>query len=107
MVAPNHPIGSEGHLVLMHDQDTYGKFALQFQREINVIKDESWLYRFPLCNVIIQDMLPSFVFGVYQKLNSHYIGGIKYKLPSLKPGFHTCVSRTHNSARCLKMYGHQ
>ena len=25
----------------------------------------------------------------------------------LKPGFHTCVSRTHNSARCLKMYGHQ
>ena len=27
--------------------------------------------------------------------------------PSLKPGFHTCVSRTHNSARCLKMYGHQ
>ena len=64
VVAPNHPIGSEGHLVLMHDQDTYGKFALQFQREINVIKDESWLYRFPLCNVIIQDMLPSFVFGV-------------------------------------------
>ena len=25
----------------------------------------------------------------------------------LKPGFHTCVSRTHNSARCLKMHGHQ
>ena len=25
----------------------------------------------------------------------------------LKPGFHTCVSRTHNSARWLKMYGHQ
>ena len=24
-----------------------------------------------------------------------------------KPGFHTCVSRTHNNARCLKMYGHQ
>ena len=25
----------------------------------------------------------------------------------LKPGFHTCASRTHNSARCLEMYGHQ
>ena len=28
-------------------------------------------------------------------------------LASLKPGFHTCVSRTHNGARCLTMYGHQ
>ena len=26
---------------------------------------------------------------------------------ALKPGFHTCVSRTHNSSRCHKMYGHQ
>ena len=26
---------------------------------------------------------------------------------SIKPGFHTCVSRTHNNARCLTMYGHQ
>ena len=25
----------------------------------------------------------------------------------LKPGFHTCVSRTHNGTRCLMMYGHQ
>ena len=25
----------------------------------------------------------------------------------LKPGFHTCVSRTHKGARCLTMYGHQ
>ena len=25
----------------------------------------------------------------------------------IKPGFHTCVSRTHNGARCLAMYGHQ
>ena len=25
----------------------------------------------------------------------------------VKPGFHTCVSRTHNSAQCLTMYGHQ
>ena len=25
----------------------------------------------------------------------------------LKAGFHTCVSRTHNGARCLTMYGHQ
>ena len=25
----------------------------------------------------------------------------------IKPGFHTCVSRTHNSARCLTTYGHQ
>ena len=24
-----------------------------------------------------------------------------------KPGFHTCVSRTHNGARCLTMYEHQ
>ena len=26
---------------------------------------------------------------------------------SLKPGFHACVSRTHNGARCLTMYEHQ
>ena len=26
---------------------------------------------------------------------------------ALKPGFHTCVSRKHNNARCLTMYGHQ
>ena len=25
----------------------------------------------------------------------------------LEPDFHTCVSRTHNGARCLMMYGHQ
>ena len=25
----------------------------------------------------------------------------------IKPGFHTCVSRTHNNERCLAMYGHQ
>ena len=25
----------------------------------------------------------------------------------IKPGFHTCVSRTHNGARCLTMYEHQ
>ena len=24
----------------------------------------------------------------------------------IKPGFHTCVNRTHNVARCLSMYGH-
>ena len=26
---------------------------------------------------------------------------------NFKPSFHRCVSRTHNSAWCLKMYGHQ
>ena len=26
---------------------------------------------------------------------------------NVKPGFHTCVSRTHNGARCLMMYEHQ
>ena len=26
---------------------------------------------------------------------------------TVKPGFHTCVSRNHNDARCLTMYGHQ
>ena len=32
---------------------------------------------------------------------------LTYWASCIKPGFHTCVSRTHNGARCLKMYGHQ
>ena len=32
---------------------------------------------------------------------------IKKIITGLKPGFHTCVSRMHNGARCLTMYGHQ
>ena len=29
------------------------------------------------------------------------------RILSLKPGFHKCVSKTHNGARCLPLYGHQ
>ena len=39
-------------------------------------------------------------------LNSTYVD-FSFTDCFLKPGFHTCVSRTHHSARCLKMYGHQ
>ena len=28
------------------------------------------------------------------------------QLHAIKPGFHTCVSRTHNGAQCLSVYGH-
>ena len=79
--------------------------------------------RVPLCVLLtrvwkqglMQAILLSFVFWheettLTRTFFIHFLGNFHpcgSAFNNLKPGFHTCVSRTHNSARCLKMYGHQ
>ena len=89
-----------------------GLRIFQFQHTLMILQKQPLILTQSFSDVT-EELVSQFSMPAHSKMPSiqllivHQWRYLVSFLLCIKPGFHMCVSKTHNGARCLTMYGHQ